>query len=285
MRQCLGGFEAAIGIPAETAGNEVDKRLVIGFERLGESFAAGAAAATFAANRDAGLADGVKEEFLARTAVDEVAVRGAEELHDTGELFLFVFAGKQRVAGPELGKDTAEGPHVDTQAIGRAKNNFWGAVKAGLDVSVNLFLLAAAAAKVDNADVCVTGVAEEDVFWLEVAVDNAFLVEQGEADKELAGEAANEGEGEAGEVVGANELVQVDAEAGRYDAQVVAEIEGAGDAKRSVRAIGVLEHHTCQHSIPRRREQERKLNIPTPPTSAEFPPPPMPADETFSCFE
>ena len=99
-----------------------------------------------------------------------------------------------------------------------------------MDVGVHFLLLPATGAEVDDADVGFARFAEEDVFGLEVAVDDAFGLQEAETSEELAGEAADEGQGEADEVVGADEFVQVDGEAGRDDAEVGAEVEGGGDA-------------------------------------------------------
>ena len=71
-------------------------------------------------------------------------------------------------------------------------------------------------------------------------MDDVLGLEEHEAGKELAAEAADEWEGEANEVVRADELVEIDGEAGRDDAEVGAEVEGGGDAESSVAAIRVL---------------------------------------------
>jgi hypothetical protein len=54
-----------------------------------------------------------KEEVLSRRAIDHVFVGKAEDLHDAGELLLFILAWKDWEAGVELGEDAPETPHVD----------------------------------------------------------------------------------------------------------------------------------------------------------------------------
>jgi hypothetical protein len=71
-------------------------------------------------------------------------------------------------------------------------------------------------------------------------VDDAFVLQEREAGQELTGEAPDEREREADEVVGADEFVEVDGEAGRDDAEVGAEVEGGGDAEGGVRTIRIL---------------------------------------------
>ena len=60
---------------------------------------------------------------------------------------------------------------------------------------------------------------------LQVAVNNMMMPHQRERLKHLAGEAPDESGGEAHETVGLDELVQIDAQQFRSDAEVVAEVE------------------------------------------------------------
>jgi hypothetical protein len=46
-----------------------------------------------------------------------------------------------------------------------------------LDVRVHLLLLAAGGAEVDDADIGLARFAEEDIFGLEVAVDDVFVLQ------------------------------------------------------------------------------------------------------------
>ena len=117
-------------------------------ERLGR----GSATAAFGGDGDAGLAEGVEEEFLADRLLDEVFFGRAEDFHDAGELLLLVFAGEDGVAGEELGEDATETPHVDGEAVAHAQNDFRRAVEAGLNVGIYLFVFEAAGAKVDDFD-------------------------------------------------------------------------------------------------------------------------------------
>lgn len=71
-------------------------------------------------------------------------------------------------------------------------------------------------------------------------MDDAFLLEKHQAGEELAREAADERERKASEVVSADELVKVDAEAGRDDAEVRTEVERGGDGECGVFLIGIL---------------------------------------------
>ena len=66
-----------------------------------------------------------KEESLSLTAVDEVLIRDAENLHDTRELLLFILAGENREPSVKFCQNTAKTPHVDGHVIVHAQNNFW----------------------------------------------------------------------------------------------------------------------------------------------------------------
>ena len=81
---------------------------------------------------------------------------------------------------------------------------------------------------------------EQDVFGLQVAVDDALAFEQDEAVEDLLGEAADEFQREAGVVVQLDEFVEVHAEELGGDAEVAAEVEGLGEVDHAVVVKGVL---------------------------------------------
>ncbi len=127
-------------------------------------------------------------------------------------MVLFVLAREQRVPHIEFVKDTAEAPHVDGCVVGDAQHDFWGSVESGLNVGVDLFVLEAAAAEVDYLDARLVYFSQQDVFGLQVAVDDGVLAEVVEGNENLDGESLDEVEGETLEVVHLDELVQVDRE-------------------------------------------------------------------------
>ena len=81
-------------------------------------------------------------------------------------------------------------------------------------------------------------------------------------------------------VVRADELVEVNREAGRNDAEVGAEVEGGGDAEGCVDTVGVLRY--CQPGVRSYVRKAVEQNLPTPSASPRSPPPQAPADETSS---
>ena len=60
-------------------------------------------------------------------------------------------------------------------------------------------------------------------------MDDALLLEQNQTGKQLSGETADEGQRESGKVVSTDKFVEIDAQARRYNAEVIAEVERSGD--------------------------------------------------------
>lgn len=164
-----------------------------------------------------------------------------ENLHDAGQLFLFVLTRENRIASPELRKNATKRPHIDAQAVAAAENDFRTAVETRLDVSVDLLFFATRAAKVDDSDVGFPSLAEQDVFRLEIAVNDVLLLQQNQTCHHLTRETTNEREGKPLEVVRTDELVKVDRQTGRDDAEMRAEVERGCDRECGVGLIGVLE--------------------------------------------
>lgn len=69
---------------------------------------------------------------------------------------------------------------------------------------------------------------------------DAFGLEKSKSSQELTGKSADEREREALEIVRADELVKIDGETRRDDAEMRAEVEGGGDAQSCVRTVGIL---------------------------------------------
>jgi hypothetical protein len=163
-----------------------------------------------------------------------------KDLHDAGQLFLLVLTREDRISSPQLGENAAQTPHVNPEAIAAAQNDFRAAVEARLDIRVYLFFLATRGAKVNDANVSFASLTQEDILRLEIAMNDALLLKENQTGEELTGEAADEWKREADEVVSADELVEVDREAGRNNAKMGAEVEGGGDAEGSKCTIRVL---------------------------------------------
>ena len=82
--------------------------------------------------------------------------------------------------------------------------------------------------------------AEEDIFRLQIAMDDLVLLEQVQRAEELLGKSADEFQRETTEGVGFDELVEVHVEELGGDAEMAAEVEAMGEVDHAVFAFGVL---------------------------------------------
>lgn len=78
-----------------------------------------------------------------------------------------------------------------------------------MNVRVDLLIFKTAGTEVDDLDLRVHGMGEENVLWLEIAVNDFVLLEHYQATQELFGKTPNDFKAEAAELVGLDELVQV----------------------------------------------------------------------------
>lgn len=67
-------------------------------------------------------------------------------------MFLLIFTREQGISDGEFIEDASKGPHINCRVVGNAQNDLRRSVKPGLDVSVDLLVLEAAAAEVDYLD-------------------------------------------------------------------------------------------------------------------------------------
>lgn|SRR5690242_940711 len=166
--------------------------------------------------------------------------RWPEDLHDASKLFLLVLARKDGVTGEELCKDTAETPHVDSQAIAHTQYDFWRTIEARLDVSVDLLVLETARSKVDDLDLRVQWMREQNVLRLQIAVDHPLTLQQNQRAQHLLAETADKTRGKALELVCLDELVQIHAKKlGRY-AKMPTEVEALRKVDHTMLVVGIL---------------------------------------------
>jgi len=65
---------------------------------------------------------------------------------------------EERSPRHELGKDAAEGPHVDGLVVGESEHDFRTAVESALDVNEAALKLCTRGSEVDNLDLLSSGV-------------------------------------------------------------------------------------------------------------------------------
>lgn len=132
-----------------------------------------------------------------------------EDFHYACQLLLFILAREDWITSQELREDTAQGPHVNGHTIGHTKDYFWRSVEARLDVCVDLLILHAAGAKVDDLDLRASGMGEEDVLGLQVAVDDFVAFEKHQTTEKLFGKASDELQREASKFVAFDEFIEI----------------------------------------------------------------------------
>ena len=91
-------------------------------------------------------------------------------------MIIFILTRKDRYSHEALEDDAAEGPHVDGCGVGNTEHDLWSPVEPRLNVSVEPFKLEAAASVVDQLNLALVGLDQQDVLWLEVAVNYRELV-------------------------------------------------------------------------------------------------------------
>ena len=67
-------------------------------------------------------------------------------------MILLVLSREERVANVELIEDAAETPHVDCPVVWYTEDDFGCSVESRLDISVYLFVLETATAKINDLD-------------------------------------------------------------------------------------------------------------------------------------
>lgn len=134
-----------------------------------------------------------------------------ENLHDASQLFLFILAGEDGITGIEFRQNTSDAPHIDGHAIRHAEDDFGRPVEARLNVGIHLFVFEATRAKVDDFDLRVHGMCQQNVFRLQIAVDDFMLLEQDQSLKQLFRKPSDQLQRESSEIVDLDEFIEVHA--------------------------------------------------------------------------
>ena len=116
--------------------------------------------------------------------------RSAEDAEDLEDLVNFGVAWEQRLAGGHLSEDAANGPHVDTSGVlATTEQNLGRAVPESDDfVSVGAERDTKSASQTKIGQLQVALLVDEQVLWLEVAVQDAVGVAVARALEELESE-------------------------------------------------------------------------------------------------
>lgn len=205
-------FEASIGVPPETAGNEIKERLIFAFEYLLQRLRGGTASTPLRRNRKPRLAHRVEEQLLPCTFLDEVLLRRPENFHYTGQLLLLVLSRENRYACEELRQDAANTPHINWHPICHPQDDFRGPIESRLDISIDFFVLETAGSEIYDLDFGMQRMAEENVLWFQIAVYDLLLFQDSKRTQNLLGESTDDAQGKSLELVKLDELVEVHVE-------------------------------------------------------------------------
>lgn len=154
-------------------------------------------------------------------------------------MLVLVAAREQNLAGVELVENAAVRPHVDRVRVLDAQDNLRRAVKSRLDVSVDLLGFEAARAEIDDFDANFALLLDENVFRLEVAVDDLVLPHEVQAHHDLYGEVLRELQGNASVLVALDELEQVFSQDLKRQDQVLTKTEDIEVAHNTLDVFGV----------------------------------------------
>ena len=136
--------------------------------------------------------------------------RQSVHLHDERHLLWLAFTWEDGEAGEEFGEDAAKAPDIDGGSVGDGEHDLRGSIEATLDVRVDALICKAAAAEVDQLHPAAVLLLQQDVLWLQVAMNYRMFPQKAQGLEDLDGELPDEGEREAAEVVVLDEIVQVE---------------------------------------------------------------------------
>ena len=233
-------LDASFRVPVKAFRDKVYEKLVVAVQNLLQRLGRRPASSAFRVDHGPWRARRIEEELLARATLDQVLVWDPKHFHDACQLLLLILPGEYRIASIELGNDAAETPNINgcrvdcvseffgywnlesrlTHMVVHPKYDLWRAVETALNVRVDLFVFKAAGTEVNDLDTALPGMVQQNVLWLEIAVDDPVLPHEHERPQDLDSESANEARREASEAVGLDQLIQVDAEQLHSDAEM-----------------------------------------------------------------
>ena len=125
-------------------------------------------------------------------------------------MVFFIFAREEWIPDVQLIEDAAKRPHVNRLRVGDPQHDLWRSVKPRLDVGVDLLVLEAPAAEVNDFDSGLVDLAKKDIFRFQIAMDHLVFFHKVKADQDLNRKPFNQAQRETLEVVHFDEVVQVD---------------------------------------------------------------------------
>ncbi|ETV99496.1 hypothetical protein H310_08171 [Aphanomyces invadans] len=209
------------GVPSKALGEQVHELCVVALDERAELTRVGATLPSARVDGRRGVAVVVEKVFSSLAFVNHVLGRNVKHFHDARELLAFVLAGKDGIPREQLAQNARKAPHVNGHPVRQTEDDFGRSVEPRLNVRKERGVVKARRPKVDDCDLRRLGFAQEDVFRLEVAVDNVVCVEKYEAVEQIDRDFLEQRHREAAKLLELQVLVQVDAEQLKHEAQVV----------------------------------------------------------------
>lgn len=78
-----------------------------------------------------------KEYSFPFPLLNELSVWIPKDLHDTGQLFLFILAREDGKSSVHFRQDAAEAPHVDSHVVLDAQNDLGRSIESTLDIRID----------------------------------------------------------------------------------------------------------------------------------------------------
>jgi hypothetical protein len=153
MLSSLSRSHALSRVPREAALKEIKEKRIFRVDSTIQRSSSMRVDAAFAIRHCARSHVRIEEHRVALRGLQERFARQAEDFHLIHQLLALVVSRKERMTRVQLGKNAAKAPHVDRSAILAAKNHFRRTIEAALDIGVDLLMVEAARAKVNNLDV------------------------------------------------------------------------------------------------------------------------------------
>mmetsp|Transcript_5227 Transcript_5227/g.9010 ORF Transcript_5227/g.9010 Transcript_5227/m.9010 type:complete len:258 (-) Transcript_5227:402-1175(-) len=124
-------------------------------------------------------------------ALKEVTGRQTENIYDLPQLVGRIFSFEQGPTSVEFHEDTSKAPNVHRSGISKAEQDLGRAVVTTLDVRTRIVPNATGATKVCHFDNTVLQIADEEVLWLQIAVNYVILMKKDQGLQDLISEATD----------------------------------------------------------------------------------------------
>jgi hypothetical protein len=176
----------------------------------------------------------IKENFSPRCNNNHAPGRHSFDFHDTLHLFFLVFASKERESYKEFIQDAPKGPHIDGRRIPDAKHDLGCSVKSWLDVCIELFVFVGTRSEVNYFDAWLVWLPQQNVFWLQIAVNNVIFPQKSERDQQLDSKSSHQRFTDTLEVIKFDEFVQIHRQEFKWNDEMLAENKTFDDAHHVV---------------------------------------------------